>query len=271
MISLFHIILASSSPFLSKTQRYRKKLRSSLNQENGGGGGEEEEGDLLAGIDPEKEKTKNLLRFCNFLKKWVTEFFEDFVADEELIQKLFRFFEDPSAKEHPVIMKKLKDSFDRRIEQVQGACGKGGLGDGKEVRVQAARNTSSHNLVQQSERDLSSKGTIKRTKRSLSSKKIVATSPKDLAELSAWDIAQQLTIRDSSLYCSIQSWEVVTPSCLKGEGGGGSLAGLVSHFNRVVLLVSQCILSFENLEKRSKVRNCFIFILYLFFKRINDV
>eukprot|EP00009_Paramoeba_aestuarina_P001381 CAMPEP_0201513038 /NCGR_PEP_ID=MMETSP0161_2-20130828/5174_1 /ASSEMBLY_ACC=CAM_ASM_000251 /TAXON_ID=180227 /ORGANISM="Neoparamoeba aestuarina, Strain SoJaBio B1-5/56/2" /LENGTH=237 /DNA_ID=CAMNT_0047909103 /DNA_START=286 /DNA_END=999 /DNA_ORIENTATION=+ len=77
--------------------------------------------------------------------------------------------------------------------------------------------------------------------------------------MTAWDIAQQMTIRDSALYCSIQPWEVVTPVKKdEREGRGGSLVELVNYFNRVVLLVSQCILSFEKLEQRSKVMSLWV-------------
>jgi hypothetical protein len=184
------------------------------------------------------------------LKKWVTEFFEDFTENDSLLHRLKTFLDDTVLKENPSIGKKISDLIDRRNEQVNSlVASSSGVS-----RTQASRKTSSHNLIQQTQRPSSAH--IKRNKRVSSTKKVIGSTVRDLLDIGPQELACQLTVRDSALYCSIQPWECVTPSAWKSTETNISL--LVKHFNRIGLLLTASILTSEKLEGRVRAMSTWI-------------
>tara|TARA_R110002050_G_scaffold216790_2_gene352822 strand:- start:1366 stop:1716 length:351 start_codon:yes stop_codon:yes gene_type:complete len=71
---------------------------------------------------PEKKTVYSAynLRITNFLKKWISEFFEDFAKDSDMVDAYEEFIEEKMAPNSATIAKALNVALQRRMERVSG-------------------------------------------------------------------------------------------------------------------------------------------------------
>jgi son of sevenless-like protein len=219
--------------------------------------------------DSQKQKIQFLLRFCNFCKKWIEEFFEDFVQNENMLDEFQEFLDKEVAVKAPQIHAKLLGSFQKRLLAINEELKKSAEID----RTEATLNTSATQSRCLSPRTssppsappLSQSGSLSFTQYGSSSFKWnrrIGKLPKGLEFFNYTPavIARQLTVMDSLLYCAIQPWEVVTPACWKVDSvvKSSHIYKIVQKFNRIGLILSGHILSFVKIDLRAKAMGMWI-------------
>jgi len=213
------------------------------------------------------KKNQLLLRFSSFCKKWIADFTVDF-NNLKVYGNFLEFLSEVVLPHSPRVHSILSTALDRASDKISHRERKKTIGGSSVPRPMFNRQRSGsvdHGVCPQGTHqkflEQNGGGCGSGDMASAKSKnrfKIFNRTDDEILNCTSTQIARELTMHDSALFCGIKWWEILDLSCWKEEDMGtlskksSNISQIVKYFNHIGQVISSHILSFTKAEFRAK-------------------
>jgi hypothetical protein len=190
------------------------------------------------------------LRIYNFFKTWIEVYWQH-ESDQTIVQPLLDFARGPLSKKMPSVAQRLIDLVQKRCVPTPAATG----GARPLHRAQSTERLKSGRF---SEAPAGLRPAPITSKSFLGSLRSAAPSAMRLLEVDPLELARQLTILESKLYCKIRPEELLGPGLGKKGGQAVNVRAMSALSTRLTGWIAETILNEEDAKKRSNLVKYFI-------------